>query len=597
MKAILSKFNPRRALSLILLPAITLAACEDSVTRRDSYLLDQEIVKSSREQLRSLSAEGPVVELTQPGTQSLTDITDDRLIELDEVSGPKSYANIPITPGIALDGNDSKSITLSLQQIVELTVRNNLDIHLAQLVPAVSQAQIQQAEAVFDAVFITSLSLNQADQPQQSVGLVGSLAGTPTRVNETYDFNIGIRKQMETGGQATISTGFTRPNNKTPGLEATPDPAWLPNITLGLQQPLLRNFGSRVNRAQIHLTRNVHRRDVLNLQLQLLGTIGSVEQAYWQLVLLRNQLAIQEKLLRLTEETRKKIIDRGPFDTRKVQIAQVDASVEQRRVEVINTRNALRAASDQIKQLLNSPQLPLSSETLIVPADTPSELPVKYNLLDSLTTALKHRPEIRQALLDIDDASIRTLVADNQRLPLLNLNSQMVYRGLDDSFEGGYSHTLEGNFIDYVVGLSLEAPIGNRAAESALKQARTVQQANLVRYQQQVRDVAFSVKNALRQLVSTYDLIKVNRTARRAAADRLRQIKVREENAAIEGLSADFLLDQKLSAQQQLAEAEIREVQAIANYNIALANFYQTQGTLLQYSRIQIDWPETMGAE
>jgi hypothetical protein len=37
----------------------------------------------------------------------------------------------------------------------------------------------------------------------------------------------------------------------------------------------------------------------------------------------------------------------------------------------------------------------------IEPLESPADVPVQLNLLDALTTALQHRPELKRALLEI----------------------------------------------------------------------------------------------------------------------------------------------------------------------------------------------------
>jgi outer membrane protein TolC len=212
-----------------------------------------------------------------------------------------------------------------------------------------------------------------------------------------------------------------------------------------------------------------------------------------------------------------------------------------------------------------------------------------------VTTALRHRPELRQALLEIDDASIRQRVADNQRLPDLTLNAQMQYRGLDGKLDEAYDELSEADFIDYLVGAQFEQPIGNRAAEAQFRQARLARQQAVLGYKRAVQEVVLEVKTALRDVETSFELIAVTRAARRAAAENLRALLEREEKG--EALTPEFLLDLKLNTQQRLADAEIRELQAIVDYNISISRLYQATGTLLERNQIEFAWPQDMFEE
>ena len=65
-----------------------------------------------------------------------------------------------------------------------------------------------------------------------------------------------------------------------------------------------------------------------------------------------------------------------------------------------------------------------------------------------------------------------------------------------------------------------------------------------------------------------------------AAAQNLMAILAREE--LDEALTPEFLLDLKLSTQQRLADAELREGRVMIDYNIALVAVHQSTGTLLE---------------
>ncbi len=331
---------------------------------------------------------------------------------------------------------------------------------------------------------------------------------------------------------------------------------------------------------------------MLNLHQQLLETVGKVERTYWQLVQARQRLAIRQRLLERTLQTRNEIVGRRGFDVSPIQLAQAFAFVERRRADVIQRKQAVRNASDQLKKLSNAPELPLSEETLIVPVDQPVEVSAEYSLLDSVTTAIRNRPEVKKAILDIDDASIRQAVAKNQRLPSLTLNAQAQYFGLSQGLGNSYDEVGSREFINYLVGAQFEMPIGNREREAAYRQAQLRRRSSVVQYRKAVREVVLSVKQALRQVRTAHRLIGVTRAQRRAAAENLRAIRVRKETG--EALTPEFLLDLELTTQRRLARAERRELRALINYNSAVAQLLQAQGRLLEHNRIDFEWPENM---
>jgi outer membrane protein TolC len=245
----------------------------------------------------------------------------------------------------------------------------------------------------------------------------------------------------------------------------------------------------------------------------------------------------------------------------------------------------MRLASDTLKRIMNDPDLPLVRETLIDPVDNPVDLPVTYSYLDAISTAMQERPEMIAALSNIDDATIRQRVADNARLPVLNLLATLRYNGLGDDALESYDTLTEGDYIDYLVSLQFEQPLGNRFANALADQRMIEKTATVLNYKRTAQDITLEVKDALRGMQTAYRLVGANRASRRAAADNLRTLQVQEEAGG--PLSPEFI-DLKLRREEAVADAQILEVRAIADYNIAIARYYQTLGTLLDRNGITL---------
>lgn len=581
-----------------LLWALVLGAggCADPLSVDNTLGLRDQIIAAQKRQLEGVKDAQAVEPKAEPGDLYL-EKEPDRIKQLDTISGPAVYTKETIDLGPGLDAAPMRVTNLSLQQAIRRAVSNNLDLKIAQLQPAVSEAQVAAAEAIFDAVFYTDVNYTKVDRPRPQPLVSNGLGGlTPVGASATSQntatLETGIRKPLETGGRLQVSSGLDYTEDHSPNFAQSPNPSFVSNILVGVSQPLLRNFGTYVNRSQIMITRNAHRNDVLAMQSQMLTTLGQVEAAYWNLIFARRQYAIQQRLLKMTLDTRDTIFARAQFDVNPVQKAQAQAFVENRRNDLIKSGQTMRDASDTLKRLINDPDMPLSDETLIVPSDDPIEVSVGYNLLDAVTTALKSRPEVRQALLNIDDASIRQAVADNQRLPQLNLNASVQYRGLSEEVHGSFDRLTDANFIDYVIGGQFETPIGNRAAEADFRRTRIARQQTVIAYQNTAQGIVLEVKTALRELQTAWKLIGVNRAARRAAAENLRALLEREERG--EALTPEFLLDLKLNTQQRLADAETRELQSVVDYNNAIVRLHQATGTLLEHDQIKMEWPKDM---
>lgn len=568
--------RPRVAFFLLTSTALVfLHGCQRPLRDDDaSASLHRGLVESVRRELAIIEDASPRSTTQPPG--AVAERLAPRRDELDRMAGPLSYTDVRPVLGPDLVGREQQRVGLGLQQAINAAVKSNLDLELARLQPRIAEAEITRAEAAFDGVFFARADFAWLDEPQATPQLNDIPLGSNVNVRRDARFETGLRKRLGGGGQVMLSTELTRAKVKTPGFSFSPDPAWLARVSLGVEQPLLRDFGSDVNFAEIRLAHNADRAAVQELKRGLLEVAAETESAYWQLLAARWNLGIQQRLLERGQEVLDLLERRRIRDANEAQIADAIATVEQRRAQIIRAERAVRIASDRLKALMNDAELTIGSEVLLDPVDAFVESPMHYNLAESISTALEHRPEIFRALIAVDDAAIGVTVADNQRLPRLDLSARIEYLGLDSDFDGAYGNIIEDSFIDYFLGFFFEQPLGNRAGEADARRSRLRQSAAVIGYRRSVRDVVLDVKSALRDMVTNYELIEATRAFRLAQTENLRVLTAEIENKLGYTPESLNLLFQR---QSTLAAAEIEEIQALANFNTAAANLARAMGT------------------
>src|SRR5208283_2402630 len=163
--------------------------------------------------------------------------------------------------------------------------------------PAVQETLIAQALSVFDTAFTTSLTWGKNAQPfNNSIqGGALSLSGPKTvvlSVQDSANFQVGLQKFTATGGQIGIvhnvnwlyqnSTFLTYPS------------VYTTNIQMSLTQPLMgsaplpnqaapRPVGLEANRAPIVIARLQADAAVWRFKAEVMASVRSVEQQYWNL--------------------------------------------------------------------------------------------------------------------------------------------------------------------------------------------------------------------------------------------------------------------------------------------------------------------------
>lgn len=512
---------------------------------------------------------------------------EENLDAADKMSGASAYKDTRLDVGTnLLNADETPTVVIDLRSAVRKAIEHNVDLSVARLNPQISEQQIVQAQAVFDTVLFAGSDWGKLDTPRPP-GAIPGLSGDQQSSN--LQMRTGIRQQIDTGGQLVVQAQVERSwqNPSFFGVNRFYDA----DVLVQLTQPLLRGFGSDVNRANIELAGIAHRAELENLRSTMLDLTVAIEQSYWQLVAARQTLLIQQRLFERTIEMRNKLEPRFGFDLLLADLNEVNARIDQRYADVLRAQQNVRTISDQLKRLINDPELPLIDETVLAPSDSPADAALALSLLDQVTTALKSRPEIETALLQIEDADVRRVVADNAQLPILNLTAAATFNGLDvNSAFDALGNTTDRDYIDYAIGVEFERPWGNRGAQSVFEQRTLERQRALENYRLQAQIVTLEVKNALRSVDTNYRLINSTRSQRRASALSLEVSEIQlERGGRNEGETFTVRVDRVLARQDALAQAELAEVQALSDYMTAISELHRATGTSLEQAGVTMD--------
>jgi len=201
---------------------------------------------------------------------------------------------------------------------------------------------------------------------------------------------------------------------------------------------------------------------------------------------------------------------------------------------------------------------------------------------------------VQQAKVAIEIENINIRVAENQKMPRVDLIGSARTQGLARDPEDAHDRASTGDFVSYGVGLSLEYPLGNRQREAERLQ-RKLERKKAVSTLQNIADqVATQAKERIRKVETSLAEIQVQKQAMEAAKIHLRALE--DSEAIRERLTPEFLLV-KLQAQEILAQAQRAEANAIAEFNISLAELAQTTGTVLQLHRVSTSLQSVLGAD
>jgi len=506
--------------------------------------------------------------------------------EINQLSPANSNENWDSEVGFNLHRENATVTTLSLDNAILFAIEHNLDIRIASLQPFISEQGVVAAEAAFDFLFGAAGSTKRTKIPQQQAFIGGVPINSAESTTDTFTGNVSLVKQLYGGGTLTLSTDMTRTNNSTTGSIFLPDPAWQTVGTIDLSQPLLRNFGEKVTLAQVRLSELTLDQSKEALRDTLNTVVTSAEHAYLDLSMQWKTLQIKLWLLEQGEQIVTILDLRRFYDTSEADYAQAVATVQQRNADVISQQSMVQKASDTLKKIINTDEYALSSEEIIQPIGILEAGPISISLRQAIMTALENRPDLRQLTIAINSESINVQVADNARMPQLDMQAQLSFFGLGESASDGYKEVFDTDFINYLAGLSFKVPLGNRAAKANYTSARLQKMSAIASQKQGIQQAVIGVKTALRDIVTNAELMRANRAYRIAQTENLRALLVEEETMA--GLSPTFL-NLKLQTQSGLATARIAEFGSIVNYNKSIASLYLAMGTTLDMHQVNFE--------
>lgn len=462
-------------------------------------------------------------------------------------------------------------LRLSLAEALRRSLANNYQIKVDGYGPAISTAQIVQAEAAFDMAFFANASRDNTDRPTPSAILASQ--------TDTTIVNGGIRKLLATGATVTFTQQMTRVDN--PGFQfQVLNPAWSQNFVSELRQPILRNFGIDFNRAQINIRKNERLINEEVFRARVIQTLNDVERAYWTLVGARRDVVTIAEVVAEAKLTLAQIEARKDFDAYQTLLFRSQAAVKQREFEFIDVKNRVRNSEDQLLNLINDPDLALSNDFEIIPTDEPTISPMVHDRFQTVKTAIDRRPEIMQARYAVDITRLQLGIAKNQALPRLDVVYRMTLNGLGGSADDGFDQMTGGNFIDQFVGMEFQWNFGERAERAGIRIARLQQSQAVYRYKKALDDIITDCRVALRNLDTNYEQIGTSHEGVNAASENLRSLQERQER------KSPAELDTILNAQVNLGSSRRQLLNSLVAYNQGIVDVERAKGTLLEFNNV-----------
>jgi outer membrane protein len=485
-------------------------------------------------------------------------------------------------------------LVLSLDDAIRLALANNTDVRIDHSQIDFALHSLGRAHAPFDPAATSNFTDSRSKTPT-----INQTQGAPVLNTLSQTTAFGYAQTFQTG--TNFQTLFNSSKLSTNSSLSILNPSLSSALQFTITQPLLRNFGLFPNRAPILIAQRNLKQARSNFAAQVSTIILQIVGDYWNVVLSRENLAVQRKSLDEAEksyEHDKKALSLGALPP--LDIYRSESQVASRRVGVIQAEYSLKRAADQFRRDISADLDPSFRVLDLELTDQPAplgELP-GTDIPTALDRALANRPEfeaVRQQLA-ADDLNIR--LAHNNLKPDLELSGfysgngvagdqpnptpppPLLRSGLSDSLNQVFHFT----FPAYGGTLSLNLPIKRHGAEANLADALTSRQQDQYLGRRTNQSITLEVTNAVHSLEEA----KITMEAAKVAAELARDTLHADERKYELGAEPVFFV---LDAQTQLAQAELNLIQAQVNFQLAVAQLDHATGDLLDHHHVQIIEP------
>ncbi len=444
------------------------------------------------------------------------------------------------------------------------------------------------------------INLNGGDEHQTSPVENGQIYGVPSLQLNTGQVSASFTQAFATGTSINFSFNNARQTTNSPYFNLSP--TLTSSFRFGIQQELLAGFGFGPNLRYLRIAKNNKKISDIAFKDQVVATVTQIENIYWDLVSAYEQMQVNEQssaFAQQTFENAKKQLQLQSIP--EMDVMRAEAEVSRRDQDLTVARTSLQLQETLMKNAITkSLDDPVLEAMPVVPTDQmqTEQAQSSPEIQGLISEALQTRPELAESSIDLGNRQISRRAARNALLPSLSLVGFYSGAGLagplnpiyslgqntsnvPTDFGGALQNAFNNSSPDYYVGLNLNIPIRNRVAKADQYRSELEYRQAELRMEQLKKQVRIEVRNAQYALEQTGARVVAARKAR-DLAQRTFEITRKEQEL---GAGSSY---QTLSAQRDLALAQLDLVTAMTVHEKAKVELDRATGTTLAHNGIRI---------
>ncbi len=443
------------------------------------------------------------------------------------------------------------------------------------------------------------ISANGGDEHQTSPVVNQAVYGVQSLQLNTGQFNLNYSQAFATGTSINFSFNNGRQTTNSPFF--TLSPTLTSAFRFTIQQELLAGFGFGPNLRYLRIARNNKKISDIAFKDQVIATVTQIENMYWDLVGAYEQTQVTEQSTAFAQQTLENARKQLELQSiPEMDVLRAEAEVSKRDQELTVARTSLQLQETLMKNAITkSLDDPVLEAMPVVPSDRTENVQpqASQSIQDLIAAALKGRPELAESDVDLVNRQISRSAARNALLPSLSvvgfysgaglagpLNSlctQGCTASVPIDFGGALQNAFNNSSPDYYVGLNLNIPLRNRVAKADQYRSELEYRQAELRLEQLKKQVRIEVRNAQYSVEQTGARVQAARKAR-DLAHRTFDITKKEQDL---GAGSSY---QTLSAQRDLALAELDLVTAMTVFEKAKVELDRSTGATLEHNGIQL---------
>ena len=456
---------------------------------------------------------------------------------------------------------ESRVYELSLRDISDLALTNNLDIQIVKLDLYIKRNDLDIALSLFDTFF--SLYANYSDDEKEVPNV---FSGTRARVRNS---GIDIIKRFPTGTEASF--GLSNMRNDSNSLFFTQNPFHEMTASVSLKQSLGRNFFGLKDRSDIKITKL----DIENSEFTTLDEIelelSGVQKAYWRLVLANEELGICQDILDEAErlyEIYKRNFEIGLIE--EPDLFATQANVKVRESEVAIAQLEVVKAQNDLLLLLSEENF----EITIKPEDSLDTTSSYQDIYEALTAAVSNRRDYKQAKNALKISEIEVVAKKNSLWPQIDLEASYRRNGIDSYYKTAWQDIRKENQDEIYVGVTITNSFERKKEKAELAQKKLEEQKALL-FLKQIEQTVFRQINSQvteantfsNEVIISKEIVTLQEQKLKAESKRLRYGRS----------SADIII----RYQEDVLNSRLSLARSLFNYHTSLIDLELTKNSLL----------------